>query len=66
MTKPSSALATAAHMLPDEDSGRGTFLQLDGDRVSLPEKSVRLPTADMVRETRPDLAAALESPADNM
>jgi len=61
-----SSWRTAAWALPLETSGRGAFKHFEGDRISLPVKSVHLPSADLVRDMRPDLAAALDNPNGNV
>ena len=62
----SSIWRSAAWLLPVESDGRGEFQKFSGDAISLPAKSAHLPTADLVRATRPDLSATLEFPEDNV
>ena len=57
---------TAAWAVPSEVDGRGAFTKFKGDKISLPSTSAHLPAADLVRQLRPDLAAALERPRDNI
>jgi len=61
-----SSWQTAAWAMPIEEGGRGAFKTFEGERISLPVKSAHLPAADLVRQRRPDLAAALESPQDHV
>ena len=62
----SSTWKSAAWLLPVESDGRGAFQKFCGDAISLPAKSAHLPTADLVRASRPDLASALEFPDDHV
>jgi len=61
-----SMWSTAAWALPVEAGGRGAFKHFEGDRISLPSRSFHLPSADLVRSKRPDLASALEEPESNV
>jgi len=61
-----SVWSTAARALPIETGSRGAFKHFEGDRISLPKSSAHLPAASLVRPMRPDLAAALEQPEENV